>query len=48
MIGTSKHVFDEHGVCIWCGTQKSDVRTANCPLCPYDDGMAYLNEVDEP
>lgn len=48
MIGTSKHVFGEDGYCIWCAVHKDSVRTANCPMCPYDDGLAYLNEVDEP
>lgn len=48
MMGPSEHIFDDHGVCIWCGTKKADARTKNCPLCPYDDGMAYINEVDEP
>lgn len=34
--------------CIWCGVERTEARTVNCPRCPYDDGLAYLNEVDEP
>lgn len=47
-MGTSRHIFGEDGYCIWCAVSKNEARTRNCPMCPYDNGMAYLNEVDEP
>lgn len=43
---THHHYID--GVCAWCGTPRDRAHSANCPLCPYDDGLAYLNEVDAP
>lgn len=48
MMGTSKHIFGEDGYCVWCSVAKDEARTKNCPLCPYDDGCAYLEEVSEP
>lgn len=47
MIGTSRHIFGEDGHCVWCGKTKAETRTYNCPACPYDSGMAYLEEVGE-
>lgn len=43
----TRHVFRD-GFCIWCGTPVEKAHTVNCPMCPYDDGLAYLNEVDKP
>lgn len=44
----SDHIFGEDGYCIWCATPRDKVRTRSCPMCPYDDGLAYLEEVGEP
>lgn len=44
----SEHIFGEDGYCIWCATPRDKVRTKSCPMCPYDDGLAYLEEVGEP
>lgn len=47
MMGASRHIFGEDGYCIWCATAKDEARTSNCPMCPYDGGRAYREEVRE-
>lgn len=48
MKGTSYHCYNDAGVCVWCGTRKELAYTKNCPMCPYDEGLAFLEEVNEP
>lgn len=48
MSSESRHIFGEDGFCIWCGTKKGMETTESCPMCPYDGGLAFLEEVGEP